>query len=55
MSEREDEDGGVTPAEVAVTTRVRVFPSTDKEAHGVIVEDFGEGFTPNEEIAKVKF
>jgi hypothetical protein len=28
---------------VAVTSRVRVFPSTDREAHGVIVEDFGEG------------
>ncbi|MET0473964.1 MAG: hypothetical protein ABW001_04925 [Mycobacterium sp.] len=43
MSEREDEQGGAPAAEVTITTRVRVFPSTDREAHGVIVEDFGEG------------
>lgn len=35
MSEREE-------AEVTITARVRVFPSTDKEAHGVVVEDFGD-------------
>jgi hypothetical protein len=27
---------------VAVNTRVRVYPGTDKEARGVVVEDFGE-------------
>lgn len=32
-----DQDGAV-----AVDTRVRVYPGTDGEAHGVVVEDFGE-------------
>jgi hypothetical protein len=27
---------------VAVDTRVRVYPGTDAEASGVVVEDFGE-------------
>jgi hypothetical protein len=27
---------------VAVDTRVRVYPGTDAEDHGVVVEDFGE-------------
>lgn len=42
MEEREAEDGGKQPAEVTITTRVRVFPSTEKEAHGVVVDDFGD-------------
>jgi hypothetical protein len=28
--------------EVAVNSRVRVFPDTDAESRGVVVEDFGE-------------
>jgi len=27
---------------IAVGTRVRVYPGTDREAHGAVVEDFGE-------------
>ncbi len=42
MEERVAEDGGKQPAEVTITTRVRVFPSTEKEAHGVVVDDFGD-------------
>ena len=39
-----DDEGSAEPDdELTITTRVRVFPSTDREAHGVIVEDFGEG------------
>jgi hypothetical protein len=33
--------GGGTDAEVAVDTRVRVYPDSDKEGRGVVVEDFG--------------
>ena len=43
MAEGEDDDdGGTPPVEMAISTRVRVFPSTEKEAHGVIVDDYGE-------------
>lgn len=42
MGENNGEDGLETPVEVTITTRVRVFPSTDKEAHGIVVEDFGD-------------
>jgi len=31
-----------TDAHLAVNTRVRVYPGTDAECPGVIVEDFGE-------------
>ena len=34
----------------------RVFPEGEVEIRKLMdVEDFGEGFTPNEEIAKVKY
>jgi len=34
----------------------RVFPEGEVEIRKLMdVEDFGEGFTPNPEIAKVKF
>lgn len=46
MTEHQDADREPAQApstqEVAVTSRVRVFPSTDREASGVIVDDFGE-------------
>jgi hypothetical protein len=32
-----------TPEGVTITARVCVFPSTEMEAHGVVVEDFGDG------------
>ncbi|MET0451169.1 MAG: hypothetical protein ABW137_04975 [Mycobacterium sp.] len=38
-----DDAGNQTVAGVAIAARVRVFPSTDKEAHGVVVDDFGDG------------
>ncbi len=41
MTESADDEAG-SPAGVAVATRVRVFPSTDREAHGVVVDDFGQ-------------
>jgi hypothetical protein len=31
-----------TDAQLAVNTRVRVYPGTDTESRGVVVEDFGE-------------
>ncbi len=37
---RESSDG--SRAQLAVNMRVRVYPGTDSEALGVIVEDFGE-------------
>jgi hypothetical protein len=43
MSEREDTGGGDPPHGVGITTRVRVFPSSDHEVHGVVVDDFGDG------------
>jgi hypothetical protein len=42
MTERVEEDGGTSPDEVAIKTRVRVFPSTDREACGVVIDDFGD-------------
>ncbi len=33
---------GLTDAQLAVNLRVRVYPGTDVESRGVIVEDFGE-------------
>ncbi len=33
---------GRTDAQVAVNRRVRVYPGTEAESQGVIVEDFGE-------------
>lgn len=42
MSAPEVDEGSGVPANVAVDARVCVFPSTDEEAHGVVVEDFGE-------------
>jgi hypothetical protein len=33
---------GHTGRQLAVNTRVRVYPGTDAESRGVIVEDFGE-------------
>lgn len=41
MSEPADDSSG-SPAGVGITTRVRVFPETDREAHGVVVDDFGK-------------
>jgi hypothetical protein len=34
--------GDDTDSRVAVDVRVRVYPDTDAEARGVVVEDFGE-------------
>ena len=42
MSDDAANGEGDAPAGVGITTRVRVFPSSDREAHGVIVDDFGE-------------
>jgi hypothetical protein len=42
MSERAGADGDTSPEGVTITARVCVFPSTDKEAHGVVVDDFGD-------------
>jgi hypothetical protein len=35
-------DDGDRGAQVVVGTRVRVYPGTDAESSGVVVEDFGE-------------
>jgi hypothetical protein len=35
-------DDGDAPAGVGITTRVRVFPKSDREVHGVVVDDFGD-------------
>ncbi len=34
--------GSRTDAHLAVNMRVRVYPGTDAESRGVVVEDFGE-------------
>jgi hypothetical protein len=41
MSERRD-DEDVAPDRVRVGARVRVYPGTDTETGGVVVDDFGE-------------
>jgi hypothetical protein len=38
---RKDRAGG-TDGQLAVNMRVRVYPGTDAESRGVVVEDFGE-------------
>jgi hypothetical protein len=42
MSETQADGGNAAPNGVNITARVCVFPSTDKEAHGVVVDDFGD-------------
>ncbi|BDX34782.1 hypothetical protein TUM20985_53290 [Mycobacterium antarcticum] len=41
MSEVAEAGDGNAPEGVAITARVRVFPGTEREAHGVVVDDFG--------------
>ncbi|MCV7011826.1 hypothetical protein [Mycolicibacterium madagascariense] len=43
MSDKADSGGESAPDGVAVTARVCVYPSTEREAHGVVVDDFGDG------------
>lgn len=45
MDESSDSDAGAgaAPDGVTVAARVRVYPSTDKEASGMVVDDFGAG------------
>jgi len=42
MSDDTTSGEGDSSAGVGITTRVRVYPSSDREVHGVIVDDFGE-------------
>lgn len=42
MSEVAAVDGGAVPDGVGITSRVRVFPGSEREVHGVIVDDFGD-------------
>ena len=42
MKRRRASAGDNTDGRVAVDVRVRVYPGTDAEAGGVVVEDFGE-------------
>jgi hypothetical protein len=42
MSEVVASSGGDAPAGVGITARVRVFPESDREVHGVVVDDFGD-------------
>ena len=34
--------GSETPAGIAIDSRVRVYPGTDRETHGIIADDFGD-------------
>jgi hypothetical protein len=38
VNTEDDRDGGG----LAVDARVRVFPGTDREVHGVVVDDYGQ-------------
>ena len=42
MVKHVSDNGGRTDAHLAVNMRVRVYPGTDAECRGVVVEDFGE-------------
>ena len=42
MVKHVSDNEGRTDAHLAVNMRVRVYPGTDAESPGVIVEDFGE-------------
>ena len=42
MKRRDASADDNTDGRVAVDVRVRVYPDTDAEARGVVVEDFGE-------------
>ena len=37
-----DDEDGDRRSDLAVNSRVRVYPGTDAETRGVVVEDFGE-------------
>jgi hypothetical protein len=42
VTDQAGEEDGHTDAPFEVNNRVRVYPGTDAEAHGVVIEDFGE-------------
>jgi hypothetical protein len=42
MADQAADNGNEDRPSLAVNTRVRVFPGTDAESRGVVVEDFGE-------------
>ena len=39
---RKPKEDGLTDIEIAVGASVRVYPGTDRERSGVVVEDFGD-------------
>jgi hypothetical protein len=43
MTNVDGQNDADTAEGLRVTARVRVFPDTDREAHGVVVDDFGDG------------
>ena len=55
MAKRVWGNKGETDAQLAVNTRVRVYPGTDAESRGVVVEDFGELAVQPVEIGGQRF
>ncbi|MGB8501691.1 hypothetical protein [Mycobacterium sp.] len=55
MFERVKGRSGGTDGQLAVNTRVRVYPGTDAESRGVVVEDFGEIAAQPVEIGGQRF
>ena len=55
MFERVKGRSGGTDGQLAVNTRVRVYPGTDAESRGVVVEDFGEIAAQHVEIGGQRF
>jgi hypothetical protein len=52
---RVSDNEGRTDAHLAVNMRVRVYPGTDAECPGVIVEDFGEMAAQPVEVGGQRF
>ncbi len=50
-SEVNEGDAGDVASEIAVDSRVIVYPGTDHALHGTVVEDFGDLAGPPVEIA----
>ena len=55
MFERRKGRNGGTGGQLAVNMRVRVYPGTDAESRGVVVEDFGEMAAQPVEIGGQRF
>jgi hypothetical protein len=54
VSEIDDAHDSAAPAGVAIARRVRVFPRTNAEAHGVVIDDYGDAVGVPVEVGGIR-